>query len=91
MEWRELAFPKGNNWEAPDGRLISLKKNDFLNDLNAAWEYVWPELMKIANKKYKNNHSWRIDFLKELLLRAYESENPALYLCERFMELKGGE
>jgi len=67
----------GSCWILPGGSYVG-ETPDFLNDLNASWKYVWPELDRMANKRYNNNFLIKIPFIKELLLRAYESDRKSV-------------
>lgn len=63
---------------------------DFTNDLNAAWKYVWPELiLGIDNKAMFPAR--KMEELRHILFQAFMKPNPALYLCEAFLKLKGDE
>lgn len=67
---------------------------DFLNDLNAVFKYVWPEIMRLIWEKDKTYAlNYRVPehnsaMQSRILFDAYGSSNPALHICERFMELK---
>jgi hypothetical protein len=53
---------------------------DFQNDLNAACKYVWPEL--------RASITTGVTDICYASFGVLQSKNPALYLCEQFMNLK---
>lgn len=61
---------------------------DFLNDLNASWKYVWPELCDYFEKRDQRRPNYGSGRLAGILMSAFLSDNPAMYLATKFMELK---
>ncbi len=59
---------------------------DFLNDLNAVNKYVWPSLAAVIELV---NLTKVDEKLSELLFEAFQTDNAAMYLCERLMAYKG--